>query len=206
MTQVSNGHRLHNVVYAAIEAVAAAERITKVKLAELSRDLLMYVPETNDIEAVNRLISVLTPMNKATAILYFTHFLPWEVENVDDKFHRFSTKLKKEKALAKKMAAISEWLADEQNTIWSWADANVQLQKKKDFAGQIKKAIEKALAGDEKSDTPALTMDQVVNAIFETEISLDVLMAHLDKATAIDGTTNDVPSSADALEHEKVAA
>ena len=48
-------HRLHNTVYARLEAIAAAEKITRVELGALSRELLVYVPDTHDIDIVNRL-------------------------------------------------------------------------------------------------------------------------------------------------------
>ena len=54
-------HRLHNSVYARLDAIASAEKITRVELSALSREALTYVMETHDIELVNRLIGVLPP-------------------------------------------------------------------------------------------------------------------------------------------------
>lgn len=165
-------HRLHNVVYARLEAVANAEKITRLELGHLSREALIYVTDTQDIEFVNRLLGVLTPVNKRVAILYFGHFLPWdkEVDN-DDNFQRFGKKHKGEKAIARKMAAIAEWLKDEANNIWSWSDANIEI-KAKDLAGGLTKAFDKAFAGDEKSGTPPLDPLEVV------KISLQALFGH----------------------------
>ena len=67
-------NNLKAVVYGRLEAIMAAEKITRVELGAMSRELLMYVPDTNDIDIVNRLLGVLTPMNRRTAILFFFKF------------------------------------------------------------------------------------------------------------------------------------
>lgn len=178
-------HRLHNVVLARLEAIANAEKITRAELAALSRELLIYVPDTQDIGIVNRLLGVLTPVNKRTAILYFGHFLPWEKENdADGNFSRFGKKMLGEKKVKRKEQAIADWLTDEANTIWTWADENIQIDKKKDFKGGIVRAIKQALAGDEKTETPALDPMDVMAAIFEGGMTLDAMLAAVEKRQA----------------------
>ena len=169
-------HRLHNSLYAALEEIANAEKITRKRLAEMSRDLLVYVPETDDIDIVNRLVGVLTPMNSKVAIMYFKHFLPWEQEKDNDGNHvRFGKRMQGDKKVNKKLAAITEWLKDESNTIWTWAEDNVEV-KQKDFAGQIKRAIAKALEGDEKSGTEPLSPEKVMESVLEGGITIEQLM------------------------------
>ena len=171
---------LKTVVYQRLEAIAAAEKITRVELAALSREALIYVPDTDDIDLVNRLLGVLTPMNRRVAILFFSHFIPHEVEkDPDGNFSRFGKKLKGDKKYAAKLALIKEFLADESNTIWTWSDENIEL-KKKDLFGPIGKAINKALAGDEKTDTPALSPIEVVNAIFGSDLTMDQMLAGIE--------------------------
>lgn len=162
-------HRLHNSVVSQVEQVIAAEKVTKAVLGPLSRDLLIYTPESDDIATVNRLVHGLSPVNKKAAILFFSHFLPWQVEkDANGQFVRFGKKMTAEKKVKAKMQAIVDFLTEETNTIWTWADDNIEI-KKKDFARGIRSAIKKALTGDEKSDTPALTMNEVVDAIFDSE-------------------------------------
>lgn len=190
-------NNLKAVVYGRLEAIAAAEKITRAELAALSRELLIYVPETHDIAIVNRLIGVLTPMNKKVSIMYFTHFLPWEVErDSDGNFVSFGKMMKKEKQVKRRMDAITEWLADEDNTMWTWAETNVDLTKKKDFRAMIAKAIEKALQGDEKSGTEALTMAQVVETFFEAGVEVDDLLAGIDQHQ--EATADEQPPLAEA--------
>lgn len=172
-------HRLHNVVYARLDAIANAEKITRAELGALSRELLQYVPDTNDIDIVNRLINVLTPVNRRAAIAYFNHFLPWQVEHEADgeTFSRFGKMIQGDKKIKRKIDAIAEWLKDESNNIWVWSDSNLDIEvKKKDFYGLVSKQIQKALKGDEKSDTPALTREELLSAIFAGGVTIDDML------------------------------
>ena len=176
---MDNGHRLHNVVYARLETIAQSEKITRVELGFMSRELLPYVTESQDIDIVNRLLGVLTPVNRRVCIEYFGHFLPWEKEHdKDDVFLRFGKKMLGDKKLSKKMAAIAEWLADEANNVWTWAEDNISVEvKKKDFAGTIVKDIQKALAGDEKSGTDPLTRAEIMSAIFLAGLTIEDMLS-----------------------------
>ncbi|MCA9313385.1 hypothetical protein KDA08_03615 [Candidatus Saccharibacteria bacterium] len=174
MTKETN---LKTVVYQRLEAIANAEKITRKELAELSRELLMYVPDSNDIDIVNRLLGILTPMNTKTCILYFKHFLPWQAEeHPDGTFSRFGKKMDGDKKVKRRMDLIAEWLKSEENTVWTWAEANVTVDQKKDFPGMIANAIKKAFKGDKKTDTPALTHMEVLEACFAGGVTLDDLL------------------------------
>lgn len=171
-------NNLKAVVYGRLEAIMAAEKITRVELAALSREILIYVPESNDIDIVNRLHVVLTPMNAQLVVLYFTHFLPWEVEKDNDgKFSRFGKKMSGEKKVNKRLDLIKAWLADENNNLWSWAKDNVDMTKKKDFVGMIQKALEKALKGDEENDSPALSKLECLMAVMSAGFTIDDMLS-----------------------------
>lgn len=164
-------HRLHNVVYAALATIANAEKITRTTLAEMSRDLLEYVPDTDDIDVVNRLLGVLTPMNKQTMILYLRHFLPWEAENdKDGTFQRFGKRMKGERKVKARLDLIKKWLKKPENNVWTWAETNVDLKKKKDLPAAVERAIHQALNGAGKKGqsgyTPPVSHDVLFNAIF----------------------------------------
>lgn len=171
-------HRLHNVIMARLDAIANAEKITRHELANLSREFLVYVPDTQDVDLVNRLLGVLTPMNKATCILYFQHFLPWECENdKDGHFQRFGKKMLGEKKLAKRMTAIADWLAVEENNVWTWAKDNVDLTKKPDFKARVTSSIKKALEGDAEKEVAPLSALELLTAIFDGGFKLDDMLA-----------------------------
>lgn len=131
------------IINTKIETLAKAEKITKAVLGELSRDLLeyVYINDSQDITPVNRLLSVLTPMNKRTSVLFFKNFLAWKF---DDEAQLFTKKNKKH--YDDKLLAVELFLGNEDSTIWSWAEANVKLEQKEiDWAKRLKADFAKAL-------------------------------------------------------------
>ena len=168
---------LKTVVYQRLEAIMAAEKITKVELGHLSRELLVYTPTTFDIDIVNRLLGVLTPMNKKLAILFFKEFLPWEQEkDTEGNFQRFGKMFKSAGKVKKRTDAIEAFLKEEEANIWTWAEANVKVDKQKDYTGMISKAIKAALSGDEKTESPALSPAAIVSAIFQGGVTIADLL------------------------------
>jgi len=164
-------HRLHNVVYARLDAVAAAEKITRVELGHLSRELLEYVVDTHDIDIVNRLIGVLTPVNKRVSILYFTHFLPWTVEkDSDGKFVRFGKMLGKPKQVKKRVELIAAFLVNENNNIWSWSDEHIEVEQKQINLGEkLETAIVQAMQGvdTDKQHGDALSKADILTVVMK---------------------------------------
>lgn len=168
---------LKTTLYARLEAIAGAEKVTRTELAAFSRESLDYVLETHDIDLINRLIGVLTPVNKRAAILFFGHFLPWVQEkDTDGKFTRFGGMVKGDKKVAKKVAAIKEFLAVPENTIWTWADNNIEM-KQLDLVAPIARAINAALKGNEKRDADPIPAAEVVAAIFASDLSFADMVA-----------------------------
>lgn len=178
----------------AIIELAAAERITKRVLGELSRDLLEYLVESEDVRPINNLLGkgedgkfILTPVNWRIACLYFHHFVPFtsNFEEIKEKgIHTgkredglvFSKKSKKK--WDKCLKSIEKWLATD-GTIWSWQAENVETKKVVNYAGNITKAVEKALKGDD--DNEPLTISQIMDAVIAAGVKPEMLMAELFK-------------------------
>jgi len=199
-------HRLHNMVYATIDTIDAAEKVTKTALASLSRDMLVYVTESHDIDYVNKLLSVLTPMNEKAAIIYFGNFLPFTKEkDTDGNFLRFGKMLKGDKKVAKKVDAIRAWLEEEENTIWTWVKDNVTLEQR-DLHKPIVSAITKALKGDEKTGTPPLTVEEILRDVFSTDISVDDVLNMASTVEVPEGDGEDFPAIFEDYKVEEVAA
>lgn len=169
-----------------IAILADAERITKKYYGELSRDLLEYVLETEDVRPINAMLGVdaetgkfvLTAANWRIGCMYFHAFVPFtsNYKDIADKGINegrrdsssplvFAKKSKKKWAKCKD--AITQWLADESNNIWTWQADNVTMEKPKNFAGDIQKAIVKALTGDDNNEP--LTVEQVLDAVLDVE-------------------------------------
>jgi hypothetical protein len=176
-----------------IGRVAAAERITKEGLRTLSRDILAYVAETEDVRPVNALLGmdgdgkfILTPINFRIAVQYFHHFIAftsnWEEVKgycIKGKGARqpFVLNKKAKKRWDKSVADITAWLDDETNDIWVWS-TNVEMEAKPvDYAKQVQNAVKKAL-DEEKGN---LSVADVLAAIVELDdVSIYDLMGAME--------------------------
>ena len=164
-------------INAKIKKLANAEKVTKAMLMELSRDLLSYVivDGTMDIDAVNRTVAVLTPMNKQTAVLFFNHFLPFSFDADSCKFGGLN-----KKQLDAKTALITDFLEDENQNIWTWAADNIKIEQKAvDYLAKITKDVTKALADEEQGTTVTDVMRAVLAAdgITITDVLLEMQQA-----------------------------
>lgn len=161
-----------------IATLAKAEKVTKATLAELSRDLLDYVlvQGFHDIAAVNRLLDVLTPMNKETARLFFLHFLPHNWNEDTNSFGGLNKKAKE-----KKLELTGKFLADETNTIWTWAADNIKVEAKEvDYLGKVTKAISQAI------DKGHVSQLELVKAVLAGGVELSALTLLMQQAVAAD--------------------
>lgn len=175
---------------ATIQQVAAAERITKEGLRTLSRDILTYVLESEDVRPVNALLGmdgdgkyILTPINWRIAVQYFRHFIAF-TSNWDDvkdfaikgegKRVPFVLKAKAKKRWDKSATAIEEWLSDEGNDIWVWSKHVEMKAQPVDYAKKVQQAVKAAL-NEEKGN---LSLTDVLAAIAELDdVSIYDLMS-----------------------------
>jgi len=172
-------------INASIETIQNAEKVTKAVLSEVSRLILEYIcidtddgKASEDSQVANRLIDVLTPVNRKVAIEFFVKLLPFHViRSEEGEFIGFGKKDKKQ--WEPKVEKIVEFLADPHQNIWTWADRNIELvAKPMDFAklnqamGQLIKKAEKAKLGHEN----------VVRALLANGISIEDLMLVIKQA------------------------
>lgn len=180
-----------------IANVAKAERITKAGLSLLSRDILSYMLESEDVRPVNTLLGlddhgkyVLTPMNWRIAVQYFAHFIPW-TSNYEEEVKKFAVKgqgervplvfnKKSGKRFDKGVERINAWLEDENNDIWVWSNNATVEAKPVDYAKKIQQAISSALDEDKGN----MKLSDVMAAIVELEeINVHDLMAAMEAMT-----------------------
>lgn len=179
-----------------IGEVAKAERITKEGLRTLSRDMLEYVLETEDVRPVNALLGqgeddkfVLTPINWRIAVQYFHHFIAftsnydeakeYAVKGTGERVALEFTK-KSKKRWDKCTQLIGEWLEEEANDIWVWSNNAEMDAKPVDYAKRIQQAIKTALAEDKGNMELADVMAVVASM---DEVGIYDLMAAMDRVT-----------------------
>ena len=156
------------------------EKVTKALLGELSREVLVYVYETADIAMVNRLINVLTPINKKVAVQYFDAFLGWTLNAESQLFG----KKQKDAPYTKKSYLTDEFLANEANNIWTWAETEIEVAPKaKNYGMKISKLVDKALNDEDEG----IDLREVLFAIVASDsVSLGDLMQSLDDVLKVE--------------------
>lgn len=172
---------------AIIAELQAAEKVTKEKLSQLSRELLSYAIASEDVRPINMLLGaneqgyVLTPVNWRITCQYMAHFLPFKsnFNDVRDCIVNGGKReplvfLKKDKAkFEDKAKVIEQWLATEINDVWVWQKDNVKIEAKPvDYAARLTSAINSAI--DEEKGS--LTVAEVFQAILDSDINTDDLL------------------------------
>lgn len=179
-------NKLLTAINASIVMLGNAERVTKATLAELSRSLLSYVmvdggndngEASYDIDAVNRTIAVLTPMNKTTACLFFSNFLPF---SFDEKTCTFGKMVKQQTVRDNKLKAIIAFLDNADSDIWSWALDNVKIEKKvPKYAELITNTVKRALA----DEVNGLDIHEVMLAVLSADgVTITDIMVEMERA------------------------
>jgi len=161
-----------------ITTLSKSEKISKQALRELSRDLLDYVvlDESYDSDAINRTVAACGPMNKKVALMFFVHFTPFLVDDKGVFGGLNKNKDKKEKDKKASAELVLEFLSDEDNDIWTWAEANVKVEKKPvDWYGKLSKDVRSAM----DKDKGGLSMQEVLRAVMDGGISADDILASM---------------------------
>lgn len=152
-----------------LESLAASEKITKATLLTLSRSVLEAHHATQDIGYINRLIAVLTPINKKAAILYFEAFAGFTFSKEKQEF----TKKDKKHYDGKQQEAMA-FLEDVNNNIWSWASRNIEMDAKEFDEERMKKALENVL---KKADKAGFDQAMVVRGLLAAGLKISTLLA-----------------------------
>lgn len=162
------------VIDARIATIGNGELSFKTEMGAVSRELLVYIQENGDIDCVNRLMAVLTPINRDKAKTYFNHFLPYMWET---KAARFGSKSKNKDLVKKKEGLTAEFLEDKDANIWTWfaEQGGTPVAKPKEFEKKIEDLVRKAITDKNESISHAA----VVRAVIKAGISLSEIMAAL---------------------------
>lgn len=162
-------------INARIATIGNGELSFKQEMGIVSRDILVYIRENGDIDAVNRLMAVLTPVNKEKAKQYFNHFLPytWEM-----KASRFGSKSKNKDVVSKKEKLADEFLADKAANIWAWFEAQKQgepVKQPKEYEKKIEALVKKAIEDKEEH----IPVSSIIRAVIKAGASMSEIMEAL---------------------------
>lgn len=172
-----------------ITTLGKNEAVTKQLLGELSREVLsIHLPVTNtdiggincygftihNVNVVNKLLSVLSPVNKRVARIFFINFLPY---TFDSETNTFGKMLKKDSARDTKHLAIASFLHEADNNIWTYQEEHINMEAKPvDYSAKISKTIASAL----KADKGGMSASEVLQAVFAGGVSVADVIAMLE--------------------------
>lgn len=168
-----------------IGELAAAERVTKAHLSTLSRDLLNYMLDSEDVRPINALLGkddsgsfVLTPINWRIAVQYFHHFLAFTSNYDEVKEYAIKGKGKRTPLVFNKKAkkrwdasvkAITEWLDDPANDLWVWSNNANMDASPKDWRLELQKVVLNAIGQGKSKQQGDMSLTDVMSAITELE-------------------------------------
>lgn len=153
---------------ASMLALAGSEKITKAELMVQSRAILEATHVTGDIAYVNRLLAILTPVNRKVCVKFFEHFAGF---SYDDGLASFTKKSKKRYEEAEKLSA--EFLEDPLNNVWTWADRNIEVTSKEFDLAQVTQAFNNFV---KKAQKVNLTQKDVIKAVLASGVELETIL------------------------------
>lgn len=158
-----------------IKALAESERITKDALRSLSRECLMLVHyESNkqgDISPINQVLSVLTPMNRKTWVLFMQEFTGFHFDEKEQAFTRKDKRLYDDKC-----KAACDLLDDPHQNIWTWAERNIKVEKKAFKLETLGKDVKKALEAEDEEGNLLYSKADILRTVLEGGITPDDLI------------------------------
>ena len=158
-----------------IKALAESERITKDALRSLSRECLMLVHyESNkqgDISPINQVLSVLTPMNRKTWVLFMQEFTGFLFNEKEQAFTRKDKRLYDDKC-----KAACDLLDDPHQNIWTWAERNIKVEKKAFKLETLGKDVKKALEAKDEEGNLLYSKTDILRTVLKGGITPDDLI------------------------------
>lgn len=158
-----------------IKALAESERITKDALRSLSRECLMLVHyESNkqgDISPINQVLSVLTPMNRKTWVLFMQEFTGFHFDEDEQAFTRKDKRLYDDKC-----KAACALLEDPHKNIWTWSELNIKVEKKAFKLETLGKDVKKALEAEDEEGNLLYSKADILRTVLKGGITPDDLI------------------------------
>ena len=147
-----------------IEKLASSEKVTKELLRSMSRDVLMAHHETGDVAYINGILAVLSPMNKKVCILFYKEF-SGHLFNEDA--GTFGKKDKKNYDEAHKKSF--DWLEDPTFNVFSWAERNVEVERKPFTLGKFQQQMGSLV---KKAEENKISHADIIRAMFANGIEI----------------------------------
>ena len=150
-----------------IEKLASSEKITKELLRAMSRDVLEAHHATGDVAYINGLLAVLSPMNRKMAVLFYKEFSG----HLCNEEGTFGKKDKKKYDAAHK--ASFDALEDPHFNVFSWAERNVEVERKPFTLGKLQQQMCSLV---KKAEENKISHADIIRALFANGIEIGEFM------------------------------
>ena len=146
-----------------VEKLAASEKITKELLRSMSRDVLEAHHATGDVAYINGIIAVLSPMNRKMCSLFYKEFSG----HLCNEEGIFGKKDKKKYDAAHK--ASFDALEDPTFNVFSWAERNVEVERKPFTLGKLQQQMGSLV---KKAEENKISHADIIRAMFANGIEI----------------------------------
>lgn len=150
-----------------LKALKSSEKTTKEQLSVLSRTVLEASIETGDVAYMNAIMAVLAPVNRKVAHAFFAEFSGFSIKD------GVATG-KSKKTWDQCVIKAKEALEDPHFNIWTWAERNIEVEKKEFSLDQVTKAFE---GFTKKAMNNGLNQADVIKAVLKSGVELETLIA-----------------------------
>lgn len=162
-----------NVYAKSLATLIDSEKITKGILRDMSRSVLEAFHVTEDVAFLNRLVDVLTPVNKRVTIKYFQAFSGFHFSEENGTFTK-----KDKKVYAEKRELAEKFLEDINNNIWSWSERHIEIEPKEFKIEDVTAYMTRVMKKAEKAQLKPV---DVLRAVMAAGIDMDTIMALMDE-------------------------
>ena len=151
-----------------INKLADSEKVTKGELKTVSRSILVATHTTGQVLYMNKLIAVLTPVNKKVAVAFLKCFTGYVY---DDVMNMFTKKSKKKYEQAVK--DYEEFMADPHANIWTWADKHIDVTHRPFSLDKVTHYMTKAL---KDAQGVGLSDVDIIKAVLKAGITANAML------------------------------
>ena len=150
-----------------VASLAASEKVSKELLRAMSRDVLEAHHATGDVAYINGILAVLSPMNRKVCILFYKEFSG----HLCNEEGVFGKKDKKKYDAAHK--ASFDGLEDPHFNVFSWAERNVEVERKPFTLGKLQQQMGSLV---KKAEENKISHADIIRAMFANGIEVGAFM------------------------------
>ena len=171
-----------------VKRVAASEKITKADLREWCNHIVHAMHTYGHIDYMNKLIAVLSPMNKRTCVEFFKTFAGYKINPDTGVFEG-----KDKKKYLKALADWQKFSADPLNNIWVWSERHLDVVVKPFTTEDITKRmsslwksahqanisnvdiLKAVLSAKDKGTGLVFSLDDIITCLTELDVQVDAM-------------------------------